>query len=45
MGGVGHMSNRWVDVALLIVLCGMVKMGIRDVYFVEGGWRYHGRRD
>ena len=31
----------WAGVALLLILCGTLMVGIMEVYFVGGGWRHH----
>ncbi|KAL3784535.1 hypothetical protein HJC23_012170 [Cyclotella cryptica] len=31
----------WAAVALLLILCGTLMVGIMEVYFVGGGWRHH----
>jgi hypothetical protein len=31
----------WAAVALLLILCGALMVGIMEVYFVGGGWRHH----
>ncbi|KAL7482885.1 hypothetical protein ACHAW6_008534 [Cyclotella cf. meneghiniana] len=31
----------WAAVALLLIICGTLMVGIMEVYFVGGGWRHH----
>ena len=31
----------WAAVALVLILCGTLMVGIMEVYFIGGGWRHH----
>ncbi|KAL7467862.1 hypothetical protein ACHAXS_008099 [Conticribra weissflogii] len=37
----GGWAYGWAAVALLLVFCGTLMVGIMEVYFVGGGWRHH----